>query len=40
MWNGKIAAAKCDKSFNYPFTPHFANTMLAAVSFIQSILSL
>ena len=33
MWNGKIAAAKCDKSFNYPLTPHFANTLLSAAIF-------
>ena len=32
MWNGKIAAAKCGTSFNYPITPHFANTMLFAVT--------
>ena len=37
MWNGKIAAAKCDKSFNYPFLPHFANTMLYAVLFVHTV---
>lgn len=35
MWNGKIAAAKCDKSFNYPFHPAFCQYNVSRSFFIR-----
>jgi hypothetical protein len=32
LWNKKAAADKYYKKFNFPITPHFANTILSVVA--------